>query len=191
MPMQPLAHAHSRRASRNSCAARRSRPARSTSRGKPPSARRWSAPRAVQLERRVLLVEADSAAVGARSRRARRARDPRRAAGTLLGARRRSAQSRCEPDVMREAVIVSAVRTPTGKFLGALKGFTAPQLGALVVRRSGAPRRHRPGDRRRMHHGQRRRPPGSARTRRARRRSAADCPITSPRSPSTRCAARA
>src|SRR5881296_827665 len=35
---------------------------------------------------------------------------------------------------MRESVIVSAVRTPTGKFLGALKGFTAPQLGALVVR---------------------------------------------------------
>jgi acetyl-CoA C-acetyltransferase len=31
-------------------------------------------------------------------------------------------------------VIVSAVRTPTGKFLGALKGFTAPQLGALAVR---------------------------------------------------------
>src|SRR2546430_16911534 len=34
----------------------------------------------------------------------------------------------------REAVIISAVRTPTGKFLGALKGFNAPQLGALVVR---------------------------------------------------------
>src|SRR5476649_626792 len=34
---------------------------------------------------------------------------------------------------MRDAVIVSAVRTPTGKFLGALKDFTAPQLGALVV----------------------------------------------------------
>ncbi len=34
---------------------------------------------------------------------------------------------------MREAVIVSAVRTPTGKFLGALKDFTAPQLGALAV----------------------------------------------------------
>jgi acetyl-CoA C-acetyltransferase len=32
------------------------------------------------------------------------------------------------------ALIVSAVRTPTGKFLGALKGFTAPQLGAMVVR---------------------------------------------------------
>jgi acetyl-CoA C-acetyltransferase len=34
---------------------------------------------------------------------------------------------------MRESVIVSAVRTPTGKFLGALKDFTATQLGALVV----------------------------------------------------------
>jgi acetyl-CoA C-acetyltransferase len=35
---------------------------------------------------------------------------------------------------MRESVIVSAVRTPTGKFLGGLKDFTAPQLGALAVR---------------------------------------------------------
>jgi acetyl-CoA C-acetyltransferase len=35
---------------------------------------------------------------------------------------------------MQDAVIVSAVRTPTGKFLGSLKDFTAPQLGALVVR---------------------------------------------------------
>ena len=35
---------------------------------------------------------------------------------------------------MREPVIVSAVRTPTGKFLGSLKEFTAPQLGAIVVR---------------------------------------------------------
>jgi acetyl-CoA C-acetyltransferase len=34
---------------------------------------------------------------------------------------------------VREAVVVSAVRTPTGKFLGALKGFTAQQLGSLVV----------------------------------------------------------
>jgi acetyl-CoA C-acetyltransferase len=32
------------------------------------------------------------------------------------------------------SVIVSAVRLPTGKFLGSLKDFTAPQLGALVVR---------------------------------------------------------
>jgi len=35
---------------------------------------------------------------------------------------------------MRESVIVSAVRTPTGKFLGALKDFKATELGALVVR---------------------------------------------------------
>ena len=35
---------------------------------------------------------------------------------------------------MREAVVLSAVRLPTGKFLGTLKGFTAPQLGAMVVR---------------------------------------------------------
>src|SRR3954469_20218659 len=34
---------------------------------------------------------------------------------------------------MREQVIVSAVRTPTGKFLGSLKSFSAPQLGALVI----------------------------------------------------------
>src|SRR5258705_13073457 len=34
---------------------------------------------------------------------------------------------------MAEAVIVSAARTPAGKFLGGLKEFTAPQLGALVV----------------------------------------------------------
>jgi acetyl-CoA C-acetyltransferase len=34
---------------------------------------------------------------------------------------------------MRESVIVSAVRTPTGKFLGALKTLSATELGALVV----------------------------------------------------------
>ena len=33
-----------------------------------------------------------------------------------------------------ETVILSAVRLPTGKFLGALKEFTAPQLGSMVVR---------------------------------------------------------
>src|SRR5499433_2724037 len=37
---------------------------------------------------------------------------------------------------MHEAVILSAVRVPTGRFLGSLKGFSAPQLGALVVRES-------------------------------------------------------
>jgi acetyl-CoA C-acetyltransferase len=34
---------------------------------------------------------------------------------------------------MRESVIVSAVRTPTGEFLGALKDVSATQLGALAV----------------------------------------------------------
>src|SRR4051812_50011428 len=34
---------------------------------------------------------------------------------------------------MRQSVIVSAVRTPTGKLLGVLKTLTAPELGALVV----------------------------------------------------------
>lgn len=35
---------------------------------------------------------------------------------------------------MREVVIVSAVRTPLGKFQGSLQSFSAPRLGALVVR---------------------------------------------------------
>ena len=35
---------------------------------------------------------------------------------------------------MRDAFIVSAVRVPTGKFLGTLKDFAAPELGAMVVR---------------------------------------------------------
>src|SRR4051812_45110680 len=35
---------------------------------------------------------------------------------------------------MQDAVIVSAVRTPTGRFLGSLKHLSATDLGALVVR---------------------------------------------------------
>lgn len=35
---------------------------------------------------------------------------------------------------MKEAVIVSAVRTPVGKFQGSLAGLSSPRLGALVVR---------------------------------------------------------
>ena len=35
---------------------------------------------------------------------------------------------------MRNAFIASAVRLPTGKFLGALKDYPAPELGAMVVR---------------------------------------------------------
>ena len=34
----------------------------------------------------------------------------------------------------REAVIISAARTPTGKFQGALKGFSAPELGAIAIK---------------------------------------------------------
>jgi acetyl-CoA C-acetyltransferase len=35
---------------------------------------------------------------------------------------------------MEDVVIVSGVRTPVGKFQGALSGFTAPQLGAIAIR---------------------------------------------------------
>ena len=34
----------------------------------------------------------------------------------------------------KTAVIISAARTPTGKFQGALKGFSAPDLGAIAIR---------------------------------------------------------
>lgn len=34
---------------------------------------------------------------------------------------------------MKEAVIVSAARTPFGKYGGGLKSFTAPQLGGLAI----------------------------------------------------------
>src|SRR5882724_8216017 len=37
---------------------------------------------------------------------------------------------------LREAVIISAARTPVGKFLGSLQSFTATELGAIVVRES-------------------------------------------------------
>ena len=44
---------------------------------------------------------------------------------------------------LKEPVIISAVRTPVGKFLGSLKGFSATDLGAMVVsesvRRAGVP----------------------------------------------------
>jgi acetyl-CoA C-acetyltransferase len=37
---------------------------------------------------------------------------------------------------LNEAVIISAARTPVGKFLGTLKGFSATELGSIVVRES-------------------------------------------------------
>jgi acetyl-CoA C-acetyltransferase len=47
------------------------------------------------------------------------------------------------PDKNRTAVIVSAARTPIGKFLGALSSLSAPELGAVAIRaaieRSGVP----------------------------------------------------
>src|ERR1700682_5266466 len=36
----------------------------------------------------------------------------------------------------RQAVMISAVRTPVGKLLGSLKSFSATELGAIVVRES-------------------------------------------------------
>src|SRR5881398_2688320 len=38
------------------------------------------------------------------------------------------------PDLSRTPVIVSAARTPIGKFLGALSALEAPDLGAIAVR---------------------------------------------------------
>src|SRR5437763_9181377 len=35
---------------------------------------------------------------------------------------------------IKQPVIIGAVRTPVGKFLGALKGFKATELGGIVVR---------------------------------------------------------
>src|ERR1700727_2548011 len=37
-------------------------------------------------------------------------------------------------DLMREVVIVSAARTPVGKFLGALSHLSAVELGSIAVR---------------------------------------------------------
>ena len=37
-------------------------------------------------------------------------------------------------DTSRQAVIVSAARTPIGKFLGGLSSLSAPELGALAIR---------------------------------------------------------
>ena len=71
---------------------------------------------------------------------------------------------------MRESVIVSAVRTPTGKFLGGLKDFKRAGLGALVVREAVQRAGIDPKTCRRMHHRQRRQRRRSARRPRGRRR---------------------
>jgi acetyl-CoA C-acetyltransferase len=51
-----------------------------------------------------------------------------------------------EDFVMPKAVITGAVRTPIGRFLGALKGLSAPELGALVVKEVVARAGLKPGD---------------------------------------------
>src|SRR3569833_636455 len=38
------------------------------------------------------------------------------------------------PDTSRPAVIVSAVRTPIGRFLGGLSPLSAPELGGIAIR---------------------------------------------------------
>jgi acetyl-CoA C-acetyltransferase len=47
---------------------------------------------------------------------------------------------------MKEAVIVSGVRTAQGKFTGALKDFSAPQLGSIVIREAVKRAGIEPGD---------------------------------------------
>jgi acetyl-CoA C-acetyltransferase len=47
---------------------------------------------------------------------------------------------------LNEAVIISAARTPVGKFLGSLKGFKATELGAIAVRESVKRARVKPED---------------------------------------------
>ena len=83
---------------------------------------------------------------------------------------------------MNEAVIVSAVRTATGKFQGSLKGLHGAATRCARRRRSRAARRHRCRVGRRVHHGQRRvrrtrtesGPPGGAARRTCRSRCRAD-----------------
>src|SRR5258708_4480297 len=47
---------------------------------------------------------------------------------------------------MKDSVIISAVRTPVGKFQGALKNFPAVGLGAVVIKESGRRAGIRPDD---------------------------------------------
>ena len=53
-----------------------------------------------------------------------------------------------------DVVIISGCRTPVGKFQGSLSDFTAPQLGALVVREAVKRADIDPSAGRRVHHGQ-------------------------------------
>ena len=77
-----------------------------------------------------------------------------------------------------DAFILSAVRTPIGKFLGGLADVPAPQLGAVAIAEA-LKRAERPArSGRRSDHGQRRAGRASARPRRGRRRSLRGLPDT-------------
>ncbi len=128
--------------------------------------------------------------LGVRRGREDRNRRRRRASATPHEPRRLVISQRVERAVMQEAVIVSAVRIPTGKFLGTLKDMPATDLGALAVREAVSRAGIDPAavDECIMGNVV---SAGPARRRRVRRPSRAACRIPSPRSPSTRCAARA
>ena len=64
-------------------------------------------------------------------------------AGAARATRRDPSTRPIRSSVPASAVIVSAVRTPTGKFLGSLKGFTRAATRRARRRRGGPPRRHR------------------------------------------------
>ncbi len=48
--------------------------------------------------------------------------------------------------IMGEAFLLAGVRTPIGKFLGQLSGFSAPELGAIAIRESLSRAGIAPGD---------------------------------------------
>ena len=90
---------------------------------------------------------------------------------------------------MQEAVIVSAVRTPTGRFLGGLKDLSATELGALAVREAVARAGLDPASVEECIMGNVVSAGlGQAPARQAALRAGSG--ITSPRSPSTKCAGR-
>ena len=105
----------------------------------------------------MLRVRARTATPGSARSASRAAVLLRAHAGPAGRGRRRPNRDRVRKEQsMRETVIVSAVRTPTGKFLGGLKDFKATELGALAVREAVRRAGIDPGVRRRVHHGQRR-----------------------------------
>ena len=146
IPMQRSAHALPGALVR--AAARRAALGRQgdASPGRPPSARRSSASPPSSSSATCCSSKPPARSGRAKSCARRRVILPR--LQTLLGADTVERIEVCEPSEpevrsMRESVIVSAVRTPTGKFLGALKGFTATAARRARRRRSRPPRRHR------------------------------------------------